>query len=121
MMNSEKCLRPGRNKSLNISVTVCINMGIPFGQEICQSVGLSSTSTVHGYLHRLEELGFIRRDPAKNRTIELLDEGSWRSKRSFPCRSSGRSGPGKLVLLKNALKMCTRFPLISSEMTTALC
>lgn len=33
----------------------------PTVREICQAVGLRSTSTVHGYLARLEELGVIKR------------------------------------------------------------
>lgn len=46
----------------------------PSVREICEAVGLSSTSTVHGHLTRLEKKGFIRRDPTKPRAIELLKE-----------------------------------------------
>lgn len=46
----------------------------PSVREICQAVGLSSTSTVHGHLNRLEKKGLIRRDPTKPRTIEILGE-----------------------------------------------
>jgi repressor LexA len=35
-------------------------------------VGLSSSSTVHGHLSRLEDKGYIRRDPTKPRAIEVL-------------------------------------------------
>lgn len=45
----------------------------PSVREIGQEVGLSSSSTVHGYLKRLEEKGFIRRDPTKPRALEVLD------------------------------------------------
>lgn len=45
----------------------------PSVREICQAVGLKSTSTVHTHLTRLEELGFIRRDPTKPRAIEIFD------------------------------------------------
>ncbi|MBT9168249.1 MAG: LexA repressor [Syntrophomonadaceae bacterium] len=34
---------------------------------------MSSSSTVHAHLAKLEEKGFIRRDPTKPRAIELLD------------------------------------------------
>lgn len=47
----------------------------PSVREIGESVGLSSSSTVHGHLARLEEKGYIRRDPSKPRAIEVLDEG----------------------------------------------
>ncbi|QGU95190.1 transcriptional repressor LexA [Clostridium bovifaecis] len=46
----------------------------PSVREICKGVGLSSTSTVHGHLSRLEKKGLIRRDSTKPRTIELLKE-----------------------------------------------
>lgn len=44
----------------------------PSVREICKGVGLSSTSTVHGHLSRLEKKGMIRRDSTKPRTIEIL-------------------------------------------------
>lgn len=46
----------------------------PSVREICEAVNLSSTSTVHGHLTRLEKKGLIRRDPTKPRAIELLQE-----------------------------------------------
>ncbi len=45
----------------------------PSVREICAAVGLSSTSTVHGHLQRLEKKGFIKRDPTKPRTIEVIE------------------------------------------------
>ena len=45
----------------------------PSVREICLAVGLKSTSTVHAHLTRLEELGFIRRDPTKPRAIEIFE------------------------------------------------
>ncbi len=45
----------------------------PSVREIGESVGLRSSSTVHGYLQRLQERGYIRRDPSKPRAIEVLD------------------------------------------------
>ncbi len=46
----------------------------PSVREICEAVGLKSTSTVHGHLAKLEKLGYIRRDPTKPRAIEILGE-----------------------------------------------
>lgn len=45
----------------------------PSVREIGQAVGLSSSSTVHSHLAALEAKGFIRRDPAKPRALEVLD------------------------------------------------
>ncbi|WP_326716661.1 transcriptional repressor LexA [Vagococcus jeotgali] len=47
----------------------------PTVREIGTAVNLSSTSTVHGHLSRLEKKGLIQRDPTKPRAIELTDEG----------------------------------------------
>lgn len=46
----------------------------PAVREICKAVNLRSTSTVHGHLSKLEEKGYIRRDPTKPRAIEILDK-----------------------------------------------
>ena len=46
----------------------------PSVREICELVGLRSTSTVHGHLERLEKRGLIRRDPTKPRAIELVKD-----------------------------------------------
>ncbi|MCG8538362.1 MAG: transcriptional repressor LexA [Clostridia bacterium] len=48
----------------------------PSVREICEAVGLKSTSTVHGHLTRLEKKGYIRRDSTKPRAIEVLDSSS---------------------------------------------
>jgi len=50
----------------------------PSVREICVAVGLSSTSTVHGHLSRLEKKGLIKRDPTKPRTIEIIGDASSR-------------------------------------------
>lgn len=46
----------------------------PAVREICEAVGLKSTSSVHAHLETLERSGYIRRDPSKPRTIEILDD-----------------------------------------------
>lgn len=46
----------------------------PAVREICEAVHLKSTSSVHSHLETLEENGYIRRDPTKPRTIEILDD-----------------------------------------------
>ncbi|MCA1064745.1 transcriptional repressor LexA (plasmid) [Rossellomorea sp. AcN35-11] len=45
----------------------------PSVREIGANVGLSSTSTVHLHLTRLEEKGVIRKDPTKPRALEIID------------------------------------------------
>ncbi|MEK4843052.1 transcriptional repressor LexA [Staphylococcus sp. FSL W8-0271] len=46
----------------------------PSVREIGEAVGLASSSTVHGHLSRLEEKGYIKRDPTKPRAIEIVTE-----------------------------------------------
>jgi repressor LexA len=45
----------------------------PTVREIGRAVGLSSSSTVQNHLNTLETRGFITRDPAKSRTVEIVD------------------------------------------------
>jgi len=47
----------------------------PSVREICDAIGLSSTSSVHAHLETLSNKGWIRRSKAKNRSIEILEEG----------------------------------------------
>lgn len=52
-----------------------INRGFPPAvRDICEAVGLKSTSSVHSHLETLEKNGYIRRDPSKPRAIEILDD-----------------------------------------------
>ena len=55
----------------------------PSVREICDGVGLSSTSTVHAHLEILRKKGYIRRLPSKNRTIEILEEGFYSAHRDY--------------------------------------
>lgn len=47
----------------------------PTVREICSAVGLSSTSTVHGHLARLERKGWLVKDATKPRALEITREG----------------------------------------------
>lgn len=45
----------------------------PTVREICDALGLNSTATVHSHLRTLEQKGYIKRDPTKNRALEVVD------------------------------------------------
>lgn len=47
----------------------------PTVREICAAVNLSSTSTVHGHLSRLERKGLLIKDATKPRALEITAEG----------------------------------------------
>lgn len=44
----------------------------PTVRELCQITNLNSTATIQVHLDNLVEKGYIKKDPEKNRTIELL-------------------------------------------------
>lgn len=48
----------------------------PAVRDICAAAGLSSPSTVHSHLNRLEKAGYISRDGGRNRSIRLLESPS---------------------------------------------
>lgn len=48
----------------------------PCVRDICSALNLKSTSTAHAHLTKLEKKGYISRDPAKPRTIMILDGSS---------------------------------------------
>lgn len=48
----------------------------PSVREIGKAVGLSSTATVHGYIAKLKEKGYIKKEDKKGRTLKLLKGGN---------------------------------------------
>ena len=54
----------------------------PSVREIGKAVGLSSTATVHGYLAKLEEKGYIKKKDKKGRTLRLLKGVSGEEKKT---------------------------------------
>ncbi len=64
----------------------------PSVREIGTAVGLSSSSTVHSYLHMLEDEGKIHRDPTKPRAIELVGEKPWEHMLRVPLVGSVAAG-----------------------------
>lgn len=63
-----------------IEKQIIINSYPPSVREIGKAVGLKSTATVHGYLARLEEKGYVKKESQKGRTLKLLKGGSGEDK-----------------------------------------
>ena len=78
MKNSNKELLNKREKAILKFIERQIELkGYPPSvREIGKAVGLSSTATVHGYLAKLAEKGFIRKEDQKGRTLRLLKGGN---------------------------------------------
>lgn len=83
----------------------------PSVREIGEAVGLSSSSTVHSHLSKLEELGYIRRDPTKPRAIDVLDEAPWRQKSLIPVPLVGRVTAGQPILAVENIEETYPLPL----------
>ncbi|WP_425060976.1 LexA repressor [Sporomusa carbonis] len=98
-INKELLLNPRQKQILKYIKDTLRNKGYPPSvREIGEAVGLSSSSTVHSYLSKLEEMGFIRRDPTKPRAIDVLDEAPWRQKQITPVPLVGRVTAGQPIL-----------------------
>ena len=74
----------------------------PSVREIGKAVGLSSSSTVHAYLKKLEERGYLRRDVNKTRAIEVIDP-------------AGRKSAAELVDIPLLGQVAAGLPLLAEE------
>ena len=85
MKNSNKELLNKREKAILKFIERQIELkGYPPSvREIGKSVGLSSTATVHGYLRKLEEKGYIKKENQKGRALRLV-KGKKREEKDAP-------------------------------------
>ncbi len=74
-----KPLSKSQQKILDYLRECSLDSRVPSVREICNEIGLSSTSTVHHHLTALEEKGFITREKGLNRCIQLTGEERERS------------------------------------------
>lgn len=71
----------------------------PAVREIGVAVGLSSSASVHNHLRKLQEYGFLQRDAAKPRALELMsDIDAWRNKIVVPVPLVGKVTAGTPIL-----------------------
>lgn len=74
-MSSQGKISKKQREILDFIKKHILNKGYPPSvREICNGVNLKSTSSVHSHLETLERNGYIRRDPSKPRTIEIVDD-----------------------------------------------
>lgn len=92
-------LNDNQKKVFDFIKTQVFNKGYPPSvREICAATGIKSTSTVHSYLSKLEELELIRRDPTKPRAIEILDDSPIASKELVDVPIIGKVTAGEPIL-----------------------
>lgn len=63
----------------------------PSVREICHGLQLGSTSTVHGYLKRLEKNGYLERNQSRSRSMKVIGE-HWDALVSLPLVGSVKAG-----------------------------
>ena len=135
-MSTERKINVSNNKSVSKrslttreqAILDCIKNKIrengfpPTVREICNEVGLRSTSTVHGYLARLEALGVIKRDPSSSRAIEVTEDMSWRKKKIVPTPIVGSVRAGEPVLADERIETVLPLPaeLIGNQVSFIL-
>lgn len=80
----------------------------PSVRELCEALGLASSSTVHSHLQALQRKGYLRIDPTKPRAIELLfDPDTGLAAERRPARSVpliGRIAAGAPVLAEEQVE-----------------
>lgn len=72
----------------------------PTVREICEQLGVKSTSTVHKDLSSLEIKGFIKKDPSKPRAIEIVGFDRFAEE-----RAAGRPVPVKAADLSDVVEI----------------
>lgn len=82
----------------------------PAVREICEAVGLSSTSTVHGHLKRLEKKGLIKRDATKPRALEIVEFAN-RKKEMIDIPIVGKVTAGEPILAVENIEDTFTIPL----------
>lgn len=87
----------------------------PSVREICEAVGLKSTSTVHGHLTRLEKKGLLHRDSMKPRAIEVLGDPAFNRHATVPIPVVGDVAAGIPI---TALENITEQMMIPIELVS---
>ncbi len=76
----------------------------PSVREICDAVGLKSTSTVHGHLTRLQKKGLLNRDPMKPRAMEVLGDPNFSHGEVLSVPIVGRVAAGGPILAQENIE-----------------
>lgn len=90
----------------------------PSVREIGKSVGLSSTATVHGYLNKLEEKGYVRKENQKGRALKLLKGLKNNKKEEFKPEGKYAYSEKELVEVPVIGKITAGEPILAVENLT---
>lgn len=87
----------------------------PSVREIGQAIGLSSPSTVHTHLKKLEDIGYIRRDPNKPRTIEILGPNADKFSRQAPIVNIVQDVDKNTITLPLVGRVAAGMPILAEQ------
>lgn len=94
----------------------------PTVREICQALSIKSTSTVHKDIEALMNEGFIKKDPAKPRTLVLLDTAYENDssvatqQESFNFKSKYEEFAGEIIEIPLVGSIAAGTPILADEM-----
>lgn len=89
----------------------------PSVRDICNALGMKSTSTVHTYLARLEEKGAIQKDAGKSRSLRI-DNGASSNGATVRVPILGKVAAGMPILAVENYDGYIDFPRPSSRLTS---
>lgn len=103
-MTAKKDLSLREEEILNLLRQGIMENGYPpTVREICAQTGLRSTATVHGYLAKLEQKGYIKKVEDKPRAITLIDNNDI------------YSTPAEAILVPLVGEVAAGSPILASE------
>ena len=113
-------ITPKQQEILDFMKSRILEKGYPPSvREICEAVSLKSTSSVHAHLETLEKNGYIRRDPAKPRAIEIMDSAfNQTMKESFIQSPTDNEYSRELVNIPMVGTVAAGEPLLAVENVT---
>ena len=65
----------------------------PTVREICASLKIKSTSTVHKDIDNLEKKGYIKKDPSKPRALMIVDHDSFDNTPDYKYKTTDFENP----------------------------
>lgn len=107
-------LTPNEKKTYDyISRTIREEGFAPSVRDICAACGIKSTATVHSYLSKLEEKGWIRREGGKSRALRVEEPVSGERRRTAKIPVLGNIRAGQPILAVENHEEYIDFPMMN--------
>ncbi len=107
-------LTPNEKKTYEyISRTVRDEGYAPSVRDICNACGIKSTATVHSYLNKLEEKGWIKREGGKSRALRVEDPSTNDRRRTAKIPVLGNIRAGMPILAVENHEDYIDFPMMN--------